>query len=57
MRLYMILYDGRQYPVEAESFGLAIEIWTKHMREEDLFRVDDEDPDSVGLVHDGSVLR
>ena len=58
MKLYRVLFDGRPYWVEAPSFGEAVKVWRSHVQE--LWGMEytgEEEPESVELMHDESVIR
>lgn len=58
MNLYRIMFDGQEFFVEAPSFAVAIELWTKHVAV--LWGTDfdgTEQPESCELIHDERVIR
>lgn len=58
MNLYRVLFDGQEFYVEAESFAVAVSLWTGHVR--DIWGSDfdgTEQPESVQLMHDEPVIR
>ncbi len=56
--LYLVLFDGTHYYVEAKDFPTAIEAWKKHVMIEWGESYDGtEQPESVALVHDEPVIR
>jgi len=58
MNLYLVQYDSVSYYVEAPSFAHAIDLWERHVAA--IWGSDfdgTEQPESVALVHDESVIR
>ena len=59
MNLYRVIFDGEPNYVEARTFAEAIVLWRANLIEEnepgDI--APDEDPESVELVHEKSVVR
>lgn len=58
MNLYLVLYDGQPYYIEARTFPGAIDTWRQHVAEEWGEDFDGtEQPESVALVHEKAVIR
>lgn len=62
MKVYQIQWDGQHDLVEAASYGEAIGIWRRHMRDEEdtIVEKDEwntEEPEQVVLLSDKPVLR
>ena len=62
LKVFQIQWDGEWDIVEATSFGGAVDIWRKHMRDEEDTVVardiwDHEDPEQVVRLSDKPVLR
>ncbi len=59
MNLYRVIFDGEPDYVEARTFAEAIVLWRANLIEENEPGVIDhnEDPESVELVHEKSVVR
>lgn len=58
MNLYLVIYDGQHFYVEAKNFAQAIELWTEHVKEvwgDDFDGT--EQPESCAHIHDEAVIR
>lgn len=58
-KLYRILFDGEPDYIEATSFGKAIKLWRDNIIDENEPGViaEDEEPESVELIHEKGVIR
>ncbi len=57
MNLYLIHYDGEPYYVEAPSLEEASDLWKLHVKKEWEEAYNNEEPESIALMHDYPVIR
>lgn len=57
IKLYLIHFDGEGDYIEAQNFSEAVDIWKSGMKREQGEDWEEEEPESVALIHEKAVWR